>query len=520
MRLHPDLKIEHYLVKESLMKRYLSILLWLVLALSLQAQEIKVETRVMAESEGNNKFPVVAMNSLGEQLYTFRGRDAYSHYYYFKNGTWRGGERVPGSPRYDDYWFSSIVTDSAGTFHYVAENADRALYYGYFKDGAWAPMRQVDVRHEATLALGVRSDDTIVLINPVVGNFGKGVTKDILVGTKPASKTNFSDFINVTNDPEGSTMVDVAIDADDNTWIIYKGGFVVGDTENMQAVLLVLDKSGKEIFWANVSDLGNVFCWYPQVAINEDGKVMVTWFTSQLHYYFSRLYDPSKKEWTDVQRIMSGPGQPWPTMYNDIISRGSDFYWVGVSLDRKVILFKYNAENNTWTELADISDRAANWCSAWMGDDRILVSWDSLKEPTVCYLTTVSGDFLPPIIRIQSVSNLVVKKEVESSFFHAYYMNLLSWEANPLNDQQGITIASQRIYRKARTEEGAVWVKIAEVAGNVYDYLDRDITADSDFVYAVTCVDMNGAESPIIDPTEEPTGAAQLHGPASLKVIR
>jgi hypothetical protein len=503
------------------MKRVMSTLFLLVLALGLQAQEIKVETRVMAESDtGNNRFPFVATNFLGEMLYTFRGRDAYSHYYFYKNGTWRGGERVPGSPQYDDYWFSDIVADSTGTFHYVAEDADHAMYYGYFKDGVWAPMRLIDIKHEATLALGVRSDDTVVLVAPRVGPSSKGVTKDVIIGTKPADETTFSQWKNVTNDPEGSTMVDAAVDANDNTWVIYKGGFNSPAGENMQAVLLVLDKSNKEIYWKNVSGQGDVYCWYPSIAISGEGKVMVTWYVSQLHLYFSRLYDPATEKWTEVQQIMSGPAKPWPTMYNKIIARESDFYWVGVNSERHVLLYKYNAGSNSWSKFAEISDRAANWCTAWMGDDSILVAWDGITEPTSCYLTTVSGEFLPPVIRIQSVSNLKWEKKVESSFFHAYYMSILTWEANPLNDEQGITIASQRIYRKARTAGSDQWTKIAEVAGNVYDYLDRDVTADSDFVYAVTCVDTNGAESPLIDPTEEATGTIRLPGSASPRVIQ
>jgi hypothetical protein len=504
------------------MKRVLSAFFLLALALSLTAQEIKVETRVMEQTEtGNHRFPNVATNFLGEILYTFRGKDAYSHYYFYKNGTWKGGERIPGSPQYEDYWFSDIVVDSTGTFHYVAEDADDAMYYGYFKEGTWAPMRLIDIKHEATLGLGVRSDDTVVLTAPRVGPATKGVTKDVIIGTKAADETEFSSFKNITNDQESSTMVDLAVDANDNSWVIYKGAFFEpGGGENMQAVLLVLDQSHKEIYWKNVSDQGHVYCWYPSIAISGEGKVMVTWYVSQLHLYFSRLYDPATEKWTEVQQIMGGPAKPWPTMYNKIIARESDFYWVGVDPERYVRLYKYNAESNSWSRFVDISDRAANWCSAWMADDSILVAWDSMKEPTVCYLTTVSGEFLPPVIRIQSVSNLKWEKKVESSFFHAYYMNILTWEANPLNIEQEITIASQRIYRRATTAGTDAWVKIAEVAGNVYDYLDRDVTADSDFVYAVTCVDTNGAESPLVDPTEEGTGTAQLPRPASIKVIQ
>jgi len=305
------------------MKRLIPICLILAMALGLSAAEIEVETRMMEKGvTGNQRFPAVAENFFGERLYVFRSNDRHPHYYYYKDGKWSGGGRIPGSPTFDKYWYSDLVADSKGTFHFVAEEADNDMYYAYFKEGTWAPMHIIDVKHEATLALGVRSTDTVVLVAPRVGRTSKGdLTKDILVGTKGAEKTAFGGWENVTNDRESSTMVDAAIDADDNTWIVYKGAFFEGGGENMQAVLLVLDKTNKKIYFKNVSDLGDVWCWYSRVAINGDGKVMVTWFTSQHTQYYSRMYDPAKEKWTAVEGIASGPKRPWPTMYNKILAR-------------------------------------------------------------------------------------------------------------------------------------------------------------------------------------------------------
>ncbi len=503
------------------MKRFMTMAVLLAAALSLPAQEIEIEIRQMTEgSSGNQRFPVIAENAEGERIYTFRGSDRYSHYYYYKDGTWSGGERIPGSPQYAEYWFSDIVADSTGTFHYVCEDADEALYYGYFENGAWASMRKIDVRHEATVALGVRSDDTVVLVSALVTRAGGYLTKDVIIGTKPKGATTFSNFKNITTDPESSTMVDAAVDTDDNTWVTYKGAFVKGSEENLQAVLLVEDKSNKELYWKNVSDQGDVWCWYARVAINSDGKVMVTWMTSQLHGYYSRLFDPLTEEWTDVKGITSGSIRPWPLMYNKVLAQGQDFYWVGLDPARFVVLYKYDEEKNSWSQLAKVSNAPANWCSARIGSDSILITWDSFGEPMACYLTTVTGVFVPPppVIKVQSVSNLVVEKKLERSFFHGSYLNALTWEANPRNAEQGITIAAHRVYRKERTADAAQWAQIVQLAADVFKFEDKNVGSASDYVYAVTCVDSNGNESLIIDPTAEPSGIRRVLGPKSSSV--
>ncbi|HUU38585.1 MAG TPA: hypothetical protein VMW46_10355 [Candidatus Desulfaltia sp.] len=493
------------------MKRFMFMALLLAAALSLQAQEMKVEIRKMTEGfTGNQRFPAVAENVKGERIYTFRGNDLYSHYYYYKNGTWSGGGRIPGSPRYGNYWFSDIVADSTGTFHYVCEDASKALYYGFFKDGTWASMRKIDIRHEATLALGVRSDDTVVLVSAMVA-VGGGITKDVIVGTKPAGKTIFSNFQNITGDRNANTMVDAAIDADDNTWISYKMEFPGDGKDILDTILHGVNKSGKDIYWKNVSDQTG-WTWYSRVAINSDGKIMVTWMRSQHRAYFSCLFDPLTKKWTEFQEISDGPLRPWCTMYNKLLARESDFYWVGLTGDRMVVLYKYDAEHNSWIKLADVSDRAAYWCSAHMGSDSILITWDNQAEPTSCYLTTVSGIFPPPLPKVQSVSNLVVVKRIERSFFHGYSLNILSWEDNPLNAEQGITIAAHRVYRKERTADSSQWALISALAADVYSLEDKSIASDIDYVYAVTCVDSNGDESPIVDPSEEPSETTRLPG--------
>jgi hypothetical protein len=488
------------------MRRFMPIALLLASALSLQAQEMKVEIRKMTETARySQRYPAVAENVKGERIYTFRGSDRESHYYYYKDGTWSGGGVIPGGPKFGDYWYSDIVADSTGTFHYVCEDAGKALYYAYFTNGTWAPMSKIDVKHEATLALGVRSDDTVVLVSALITKASGYLTKDVILLTKPKGETMFSDFQNVTDDRGSNCMADMAIDAEDNTWISYKMEFPQASGKDiLDTILHGVDKSGNKIYWKNVSDQTG-WTWYTKIAINSDGKIMVTWMKSQERAYFSCLFDPATDTWTEIAEISDGPTRPWCTMYNQLMAKESDYFWVGLDGERMVVLYKYDAEHNSWIRLAEVSDRPATWCSAYMGSETLLISWDTVGEPTSCYLTTVSGIFPPPPPKVQSVSNLVVEKKVERSFFYGYSLNILSWEDNPLNAEQGITIAAHRIYRKEATADSSQWALIAVLSADVYSYEDKSIASDIEYVYAVTCVDSEANESPIVDPNEEPT---------------
>jgi hypothetical protein len=498
------------------MKRFLCLVVCFGLALSLPLRASNIEIRRMTPEglTGNQKFPIIGENAKGERLYIFRDQNRKAHYYHYQDGTWKDGGTIPGSPTFEQYWFGDVVADSAGTFHYVCEEADNAMYYAFFRGGTWSPLRKVLFKHEATLALAVRSDDTIVLCSAIKTVGSKGVTKDVILGFKPKLATTFSGFINITKDPEGSTMVDLAVDAKDNSWIVYKGGVMQGKDETMQAILLVLNKENKEIYWKNVSgEAFPAYCWYANIGINSDGKVMVTWMLSQMKQYYSRLFDPATGKWTEVVPIVSGPIQPWPTMYNKIIANGSDFYWLGVNGSRVVVLYKYDADHNSWSFLARISNLGTNWCSACVSGEDLLVSWDNMGQPTACYLTTVAGLFPPPPIKVQSVANLVVERKDERSFFRGYSFNVLTWEPNPINREEGITIAAQNVYRKDRTADSSQWTKIIILAGDVITYTDNNIPTNSDYVYAVTCVDSNGNESPIVEPGVQPSGATSVSRP-------
>jgi hypothetical protein len=140
----------------------------------------------------------------------------------------------------------------------------------------------------------------------------------------------------------------------------------------------------------------------------------------------------------------------------------------------------------TVTAIPDSNYRFAHWTGDASGSINPMTL--TIKKDT-----TIRANF----IRIKSVANLNVEKRVERSYFSGYTLNVLTWQANPENAEMGLTVSAQRVYRKARTENNTKWARIVELVGTVVKYEDRNVPKDSDYVYAVTCVDDKGNESPV-----------------------
>ncbi len=138
--------------------------------------------------------------------------------------------------------------------------------------------------------------------------------------------------------------------------------------------------------------------------------------------------------------------------------------------------------------------------NGWGGTVRPQKSGYSFSPLSITYSNVTSnqtGQDYIAFIAIKSVANLKVEKRVERGFFHGYILNALTWEANPENTEMGLAISAQRVYRKARAEDNNKWARITDLTGSVLKYEDRNVPSDSDYVYAVTCVDDKGNESAI-----------------------
>jgi hypothetical protein len=460
-------------------------------------EDLNMETiKVSGTRSGNYRFPSVCENPQGDRLVIFRGNSTKYWYTYLpKGGSWTTPAVIPGAPSLAEHATTDIEADGTGRFHCIWEDPDEAVVYGSFLDGTWSNVGKMDLpgKHDMGISIAVRSNDQVIAANAdVIRN--PYLTKDIFFFFKNKGSSTFS-CSNMIEDAPSSTQPCLAVDEDDNIWLAYKAEPSVGSDE-LVTKLVHYNKKNATVSTKMVSDIDGWRFW-PQVAVNTDGLVMVGWSHTQNGSYEFRCLNTNTDKWTEVHT--AGPGiplRPWATFWSKMVSHDTDFYWAVMDTSRILHLLKYDAEHTKWDDLGVVSKGAVEYHDVYAGYDKLLIAWSEFNEPTEVYLTTV--DLAPwSRVRLQSVANLVVEKKVERGFFHGYYLNSLTWQVNPLNTEQELTIVSHRVYRKARTADATAWAQIAEVDGTVLAYEDRNISADSDFVYAVTCVDDSGNESVI-----------------------
>jgi len=531
-----------------------------------------IETFKLTPTDGQNwRHPAVAEDSKGNRLAIFRGPEGTKYYYVYcpKGGTWSSPQAIAGGnqPSLVRSNFAYMEVDSTDRFHCEWEDAGAAVYAS-FKDGVWTtPMKVPTVgRYDFTSALALRSDDTVVTADCEV----QGLSKDIWLHVKGKNDSQFQSPKNITRDFAGSTQPCIAIDSNDNSWVVWKSDWPLPSDptgENLVIYLGMFDKNNNDgpIDWQIVS-YNPGWAFLPQVAVNTEDKVMTLYAQSTWGQYMTRLFDPATNKLGPIVSLNIGiVWNPWHTFFSRLAAHGKDFYAVGMTPGRALILLKFDETKSAWTQVAQVSDRGVEMFHLYSGYDRMLVAWNSYEEPTGVYLTTVEVDPLIPPTKVLTIQtgpggttvpspgiythptgsivtvnalpgfpyaftswtgnasgsvptitvtldddktvkanfrylvqpavNITVQRKAERSFFNAYYFNILSWEANPLNTAQVVTITAQRIYRKLRTEANTQWARIAEVSPTTMTYLDRNVTKSTDYVYAVSCLDSNGNES-------------------------
>jgi hypothetical protein len=391
--------------------------------------------------------------------------------------------------------YSNIEVDSSDLFHCYWENANGAVYAS-FRDGVWTtPIKpSLAGRYDITSALAVRSTDEVVTVDCEV----QGLSKELWLHRKGKNDSQFGSPFNLTRDAAGSTQPCVTVDSKDNIWVAWKSDYHYPDAdENLVIFLAQFDTNSNDMGdWMVVSPNPG-WSFLPQVAVNSEDMVMTEWACSTAGQYLSRLYDPATKTMGPMASLDIGiPRIPWHSFYSRMVSHGKDFYTAALTPGRDLILLKFDEKTSRWDRIAQVSNRSVEMFALYSGYDNMLIAWNSWDESTNVYITTVGVDPFSKV-KIKSVSNLTWVKNIERNFFHGYSINTLTWTANIENTQKGIIITAQRIYRKARTEDDTKWTRIAEVAGTVLKYDDRNIPAASDYVYAVTCVDDKEHESKI-----------------------
>jgi uncharacterized repeat protein (TIGR02543 family) len=369
-----------------------------------------IETiKISGGQSGDNRFPGVAENAGGDRLVIFVGPDnTYWYSYYKENGAWSSPATIPGQPILDDYAFVDVEVDSTGRFHCVWEEPGSVAVYASFLDGDWTtPFELQNVGgYDMEVSIAVRSNnEVLVATGQVISN--PYLTKDIFLHVKGENESRFRFPKNLTADHVGSSMPWIAVDANDDIWMVHKSDLNMTSTEDILVIYLThWDKANNEAEdWLLVSE-DNGYAFWPQVAVNSEGKVMTAWAWFQSGDYWSRLYDPATKTLSALIPLRVGLSYtPFCTFWSKMVARGKDFYIAALNPGRILFLLKFDAQTFQWNQVAQISDRSVQYFDLYSGSDRLLVAWGASESPADVFLTAVEASTVTtpdPLLTIQA----------------------------------------------------------------------------------------------------------------------
>ena len=360
---------------------------------------------------GNKRFPGVGENVNGDRLVIYRGANRLYWYSFARNeAAWSVPKVIPDQPQLESYTCTDVEADSTGRFHCVWEEPDAANVYASFLDGQWTKPHKLDLagKYDMESSIAVRSDDQIIIAN------GQRVqspylTKDIFFYVKGKDDSEFT-RTNVTKDKEGSCQPAIVADANDHIWMTLKSEIVTENNETLDIFLVHYDQNNEYVEYKILSNQDG-WCFWPQIAINSDGKIMGAWAKSQSGDYFSRIYDPGKKALGEIKSVNLGlPLQPWCTFWSKLAAHGKDFYLAAMNSARVVYLMKYSEEAGQWTRVTQVSDGPVNYLDIYPGYNKILIAWDNYQDPSNVYLTTVAVTPAGP--RLHKISGKVQEDSV------------------------------------------------------------------------------------------------------------
>jgi len=439
---------------------------------------------------GNNRYPGIAADSMGRRLVIFRSHSRGMFYTYFKDGTWSKPAPIPNQLQTEGtYLGSDIVVDSEDRFHVVWELMDDNAYYASFKDEVWTNTKliPVPVRYEGfQISLDIRSNDEVVVAvcaRPLH-------RKDVFLGFLQKGDSNFSHFINATDDAESTSSPAVAADENDHLWIAYKGEVFGLGKEVLRTCVMHLNRNNNLVGFDQVSAEQDGFAFLQAIAANKNtGVVMATWWLKGT--FFSRWYDQATEKWSPIRSIGLGTQRhPDFSMWNKVVAQGKNFYCLAKNSQHILHVMKFNGETKAWEDPIRVYDKSVVYYDLYPSDGNILIAFCTREAPTQVYFTSMVGSYEEPKIRIKSAVNVQVETELERSFFSGTYINHVTWENNPYNIEREVTIDSFNLYRKLKTEAkyGSTPYQAA-IPASQYFFEDKfGIEATPLYDYAVTCV--------------------------------
>jgi len=368
-----------------------------------------VETiRISTDLNGSSRYPAVAENGNGDRLVIFRGPDnSYVYRFCPNNGIWSAAAPIPGQPGLTSHLWADIEVDSTGRFHCVWEQPGETAVYASFLNGSWTTPIAVHpgFSHNYGLGVVVRSDNDLVFADDgVVTN--PYLTKDIFLHFKQAGASVFESSLNVSSDKESSSQPSIAVDAGNHLWVAYKSDLNTTSTEDILVIRLAHLDQDNRILDKRIVSLEEGWGFWPQVAVNNEGKVMTAWAYSQSADYCSRLYNPATQTLSPLVPLETGMVMsPWCTFFSRMVARGKDFYIAVMNPGRLLFLLKYDEAAEAWNQVAQISDRGVQMFDLYSGKDKLLVVWGGYDEPADVFLSLVDADTVipaKPTLTIQS----------------------------------------------------------------------------------------------------------------------
>ena len=380
---------------------------------------------------GNKRFPGVCENAKGDRLVIYRGpNNLYWYSFARKEASWSAPKVIPDQPKLKAYTCTDVEVDSTGRFHCVWEEPNAANVYASFLDGHWTKPFKLDMvgKYNMGTSLAVRSNDQVIIANGQSIRAGY-LTKDIFFYFKDKDDSKFTSK-NVTNDTDASAMPVIAVDANDHIWMAIKDEVTVSTPEILDTCLFQFDQNNDFVDWKILSEEKG-WCFWPQIAVNSEGKIMATWAHVQSNNCWSRIYDPNTKTLGGIKSVGIGiPRRPWCTFWSKLAAHGKDFYLAAMDSGRLLHLMKFNEEASRWERVADISSGPVYYFDLYSGYDKMLIAWDNYGDPSNIYLTTVAVTPAGP--RLSKISGKVQQDSKGVSG-----VTLTGLPGNPTTDRSG-----------------------------------------------------------------------------------
>jgi len=379
---------------------------------------------------GNKRFPGVCENAQGDRLVIYRGPNIlYWYSFARKDASWSAPAVIPNQPALKSYNCTDVEADSTGRFHCLWEDPGTAVVYASFLNGKWATPVKMSLpgKHDMGMSIAVRSNDEVIVAD---ADFVRSPSnsKDIFLFFKGKNDSLFKSK-NITNDRESSTMPAVAVDPNDHVWVALKSDLDLHDTA-LITNLYHFDRNNSLIDSETLSVKSGWNFW-PHIAANSEGKVMVSWVRSQNADHFTSLYNPETRKWGSIVKVGIGaPMKPWCTFWSKLAAHGKDFYLAAMNSGRYLRLMKFNEKTQRWANVATISDDPVYYFDLYSGNDQMLIAWDNANDPSNVYLTTVDVPALGP-----STSRISGTVRKDSSGLSGVTMTGLP--GNPATDTSG-----------------------------------------------------------------------------------